>query len=71
MMFDRWRGKRSTVTMISSVGGDLVAGETYKLPLERADELIVKGYAEGDLSREYGHDEVLALRGPTQVIRFE
>ena len=33
-----------------------------------ADVLIVKGYAEGSLSRPYSDDEIKALRGPTQTV---
>ncbi len=62
------------VTMLVSVGspdpgGDpLVAGKAYNLPKEQADEFIVKGYAEGELSREIPEGERAAMRGPTQRI---
>lgn len=47
----------SRVVMIVSIG-DLIAGETYDLPVEQADEYVVKRYAQGDLSRPFSQDEV-------------
>lgn len=58
------------VHMVVSVGGDLVAGEEYDLPFDRADELIVKGYAEGRLSRDYDEWEVVSLRSTNQVVNL-
>jgi hypothetical protein len=62
----------SEVTMKVSVGNEppLVAGETYQLPDEFADGLILKGYADGVLSKEYTEEEAQALRGPTQTVEF-
>jgi len=47
---------------------DLVAGKSYWVDQEKADEFIVKGYAEGILSRAYSDDEVAAIRATIQVI---
>jgi hypothetical protein len=62
--------KKTRVTMIASVGADLVAGEEYVLEPEQADELIVKGYAKGKLSRRYSAEEKQELMGPTQTVRL-
>ncbi len=56
------------VEMLVSVGGDYIAGETYLLPADDADALILKGYADGALSREYGNAEVQAARSTQQVV---
>lgn len=62
-MFER----KTKVLMLKSVGS-IVAGHTVRLPVEQADEFIVKGYAEGELSREYSEEERAELRGPTQIV---
>ena len=62
--------------MINSVHGyfkdgkhyNLTAGLTYWVDADKADEFIVKGYAEGILSRDYSDDEVAAIRASIQVI---
>lgn len=62
---------RSRVLMVHSVTGpglDLVAGEKYDLPVSVADEFIVKGYAEGTLTREYTADEITELHAQRQVV---
>lgn len=59
---------RSKVRMVASVGANLVAGCDYRLPAADADALIIKGYAEGVLSRDYTPDERNALCGPTQTV---
>jgi hypothetical protein len=70
-LFRRLLGESSSpvarVRMIASVDSH-VAGEQYDLPLEIADRYIVRGYAEGNLSREFSDDEMLALRGNPQVV---
>ena len=48
---------------------DLVAGKPYWVDQEKADEFIVKGYAEGIMSRKYSDDEVAAIRSSIQVIQ--
>lgn len=59
--FKRVRGKPETHY-------DLVAGKSYWVDQEKADEFIVKGYAEGILSREYSDDERAAILATIQVI---
>jgi hypothetical protein len=59
--------KKTKVLMVVSVG-DMPAGTHQKLAPELADEFIVKGYAEGELSRDYLDHEVAALKGPTQTV---
>jgi len=64
---------RSRVRMLHSVAGpglDLVAGEPYDLPVSVADEFIIKGYAEGDLTREYSSDEITELHAQRQVVNI-
>lgn len=46
----------------------LVAGESYDVPVELADRIVVRGYADGSLSREYSPEELAALRGNPQVV---
>lgn len=65
------RESRSRVRMLHSVVGeglDLVAGEQYDLPVSVADEFIVKGYADGSLTREYTSDEITELHAQRQVV---
>ena len=54
--------------MLVSVGGDYVAGLSYRVPKQEADALILKGYAEGELSRPYSDEEVSSLRSTQQVV---
>jgi hypothetical protein len=63
MLFTR----RTRVEMRVSIG-ELVAGRKYRLPTTYADELIVKQYATGTLSRPYTDDERVAFNGPTQTV---
>ena len=61
------------VKMIHSVCGvnpplDLAGGKEYDLAPELADEFILKGYAEGILSRDYLHDEVVEMKKLDQVV---
>lgn len=60
-------GARTRVTMVKSVG-QFVAGETYKLPAETADQWIARGYCDGELSREYADEDLATLRGNPQVV---
>lgn len=55
---------------IDKTDDDYVAGESYDVPTEKADEFILKGYAKGELSRPYDDDEVSALMGQIQAISF-
>src|SRR4030095_10200366 len=59
--------KRTEVTMINSVG-EHVAGTKVKLDPETADRFILRGYAEGALSREYSEDERAAIQGESQRV---
>lgn len=59
--------RKASVLMTKSVGS-LAAGKRVKLALGLADEFIAKGYADGELSREYTDEERAALLGPTQIV---
>lgn len=48
---------------------DLVAGEDYWVDEAKADEFIIKGYAVGELSRNYSDDEKAQIRASVQVIQ--
>ena len=61
------REAHSRVTMIASVD-EFVAGETYDIPVPLADRFIVRGYANGSLSREFSADERAALKANAQVV---
>jgi hypothetical protein len=45
-----------------------IAGEKYDIPVESADKYIVRGYAKGDLSRDYSPEEIHALSVNSQVV---
>lgn len=49
-------------------GGDYVAGEEYDLDDVVSDELIAKGYADGELSREISDEEIAEMKGNSQVV---
>lgn len=66
-MFRRKGGPVARVAMVVSVD-EFVAGEKYDVPVELADRFILRGYATGDLSREYTPDEAQAHRSNVQVI---
>ena len=59
----------SEVTMTCSVDSH-VAGDTYDIPAEQADSYILRGYATGNLSRDYTDFEVRAANSDTQKVRF-
>lgn len=67
---------QTQVTMITSVFGhnpdgtdyECVAGEEIYLDAERADEFIIKGYATGNLSRDYSDDEQAQIKSNVQYI---
>ena len=66
---------QTRIKMINSVHGyfkdgshyNLTAGERYWVDSDKADEFIVKRYAEGILSRSYSDDEVASIRASIQV----
>jgi|KBSMisStandDraft_5_1062788.scaffolds.fasta_scaffold7224001_2 hypothetical protein len=57
----------STVTMINSVGEN-AAGSEIELPDEIADLFILRGYADGTLSRDYDPNERAEILGEQQVV---
>lgn len=59
--------RKTEVTMINSVG-EHVAGTKVKLDPAEADRFILRGYAEGELSREYSDEERNAHRSETQEV---
>ena len=70
---------QTQVRMINSVFGhnpdgsvyDLAAGEEVYLDQEQADEFIIKGYADGQLSRDFSDDERNQILSNVQHIRQE
>lgn len=69
------RGPQPQLTLIAfSVSlsdpelGAFEAGKAYKVPASKADEWIIKGYAAGELSREYSDEERKHFRSQNQVI---
>jgi hypothetical protein len=70
---------QTKIRMVNSVHGkfkdgvhyNMVAGKSYWVDSEKADEFIVKGYAEGNLSRKYSDDEVAAILAGIQVIDMD
>jgi len=70
---------QTKIRMINSVHGyfrdgshyNLTAGEYKWVDEVKADEFIVKGYAEGRLSRPYSDDEIAAIRASIQVISLD
>jgi len=61
------REPTSRVKMALSVD-EFPAGEQFDLPVELADRFIIRGYAEGILSREYTPEEKSALHANHQVV---
>ena len=57
----------TSVRMTNSVG-EFVAGKDYELDDETADRFILRGYAEGELSREYADGEAEDITGGTQTV---
>ena len=55
------------VTMLVSVDSH-VAGFHYDLPLELSDRYILRGYATGNLSREYSDEELHSMTVNSQVV---
>lgn len=67
-LLDRFRGEpTSRVHMVASVD-QYVAGEQYDIPVGLADRFIVRGYAEGRLSREFSESEIHALSVNAQTV---
>lgn len=54
-----WRGSRKVLMIrtVWSAEGELLGNREYHLSDEKADDMILHGYAEGELSREYSDDE--------------
>jgi hypothetical protein len=61
------REPTSRVRMILSVD-EWPAGEQFDLPVEVADRFIIRGYAEGELSREYSPAEQNAMHANSQTV---
>lgn len=69
-LLDKFRREpRSRVQMILSVD-EFVAGEQYDIPVEVADRFIVRGYAEGQLSREYSAEETNLMHSNSQTVQI-
>lgn len=73
-LLSRLRGaSASVVVMKCSVAGgglDLLGGVKYRVPVDVADRLIARGYAEGELSRPFSDEELNGLRGNPQVVKL-
>lgn len=65
----RLRKRRKTWVEMTNSVGQLQGGRKYKLPRDRADQLILKGYATGELSREYDGEEIARLRANHQTVK--
>jgi len=59
----------TVVRMINSVD-EYVAGEEIDLDPEVADRFILRGYAEGELSKEFSDSERAAVEGEHQVVNL-
>jgi len=59
----------TVVQMINSVD-EHVAGTEIELPDELADLFILKGYATGELSRDYDSSERAEIAGEHQVVNL-
>lgn len=59
----------SEVKMLRSYG-DLPAGETFVLPCDVADRLILKGAADGKLSRAWTPEEQAQVRAGVQTVHM-
>lgn len=55
------------VTMLVSVD-EHIAGESYDLPKELSDRYILRHYADGNLSRVYGDEEMHSMTVNSQVV---
>jgi hypothetical protein len=67
-----WLGRNadqptSRVYMTHSVD-EYIAGESYDLPVELADQWLIKGYCVGKLSREHTPDEMHEIRHLQQMV---
>jgi hypothetical protein len=63
------REPTARVLMLLSVD-QFPAGESFDLPVEVADRFIIRGYASGELSREYSEEELVALHRNHQVVNI-
>lgn len=71
---------QTKVRMINSVGGKnhgdkkrrwtLDAGKEYWLDADLADNFIIRGYADGNLSRNYSDDELAEIRAGVHTINL-
>lgn len=61
------REPHSRVRMLVSVD-EFPAGEQFDIPVEAADRFIIRGYATGILSREYGPEESAAMHSNHQIV---
>jgi hypothetical protein len=69
-LFDRFRREPvARVRMVLSVG-EFPAGEQFDVPVPVADQWIARGYAEGNLSREFTSEELAELRANVQVVKL-
>lgn len=66
-LFGTISGSTARVEMLASVD-TYVAGEKYDIPVETADTFIVRGYAKGNLSRDYTPEEIQQLSVNQQVV---
>jgi hypothetical protein len=57
------------VKMINSVD-DHVAGTEIELPDDLSDLFVIKGYAEGQLSRDYDESERAEILADRQTVEF-
>jgi hypothetical protein len=55
------------VTMVNSVG-EHAAGTKVQLAADVADRFILRGYAEGELSREYSEEEKADIQADHQEV---
>jgi hypothetical protein len=68
---------QTQVKMLNSVFGrnpdgssyECVAGEEVYIDQDQADEFILKGYADGQLSRNFSDDEVAQIKSNVQYIQ--
>lgn len=60
------QGNRRVVMRVSV--DHLEAGKAVDLPADVADQLIARGYADGELSRHFEEHELAALRANNQTV---
>ena len=67
-LLDRFRREPTSRVLMRVSVDEFPAGEQFDLPVEVADRFIIRGYAEGELSREYDADERNAMHANSQVV---